>query len=82
MHTVPVYVLTLLIIVGLVIVMRRNIASLKNAYLMTIGVILIQAGIGYWQHFSGLPIGLVLAHMLGSALLLSAVTNVWDRTVN
>ena len=46
-----------------------------------VGVLLLQAAIGYIQHFTGLPIVLVILHMLGSALLGIATTNVWDRAV-
>ena len=33
------------------------------------------------KHFTGLPIGVVLLHMLGSALLVAAATETWDRQV-
>lgn len=35
---------------------------------------LAQGGIGYLQHFTGLPIGLVLAHLVGATVLLAAAT--------
>ena len=42
-------------------------------------VVLLQGVIGYTQHFTGLPILLVLFHMLGASLLAAAAINVWDR---
>lgn len=79
-HVLPVYLLVAATVIALVIAYRyRTSAHLKTALWWLAGVILIQAAIGYIQHFNGLPIGLVLLHMLGSAMLVSAATNVWDR---
>ncbi|WP_370517380.1 heme A synthase [Pseudactinotalea sp. HY160] len=37
--------------------------------------VLVQGGIGYWQYFTGLPEILVGLHLLGSGLVIAAVTN-------
>lgn len=37
-------------------------------------ILVIQGALGYWQYFTGLPEGVVLAHLLGSALFILAVT--------
>lgn len=81
LHVVPVYLLVIATLVGLVLVYRFKAApGLRAAYLGLTGVVVLQAVIGYVQHFTGLPIGLVLLHMLGAALLTAAATNVWDRS--
>lgn len=79
-HVVPVYLLIAATVVALFLAVRRGApAPLRTALWWMVAAILLQGAIGYTQHFTGLPIGLVLAHMLGSALLMVAATNVWDR---
>ncbi|GHD01533.1 COX15/CtaA family protein [Zhihengliuella salsuginis] len=85
LHTAPVYALVAATLVAAFLVYRRGqqataqISRLRRGLVLLVLVLLAQAGIGYWQHFTGLPIGLVLLHMLGSALLVAAAVNVWDR---
>lgn len=80
-HVVPVYLLVLATVVALVLAFRRPAdARLRNPLLLMLGVVLLQGAIGYIQHFTGLPILLVLAHMLGASLLAAAAANLWDRT--
>lgn len=52
---------------------RRYRPALRGA-LTVLTILLMQAGLGYWQYFTGLPEGVVLAHLLGSALFILAVT--------
>lgn len=90
LHTAPVYVLVAAAFVLAVLIFTRlrpsddrTVATarrLRTGLVLLIAVILAQGGLGYWQHFTGLPIGLVLLHMLGSALLVATAVNVWDRT--
>lgn len=42
--------------------------------LVVLAVVALQGGLGYWQYFTGLPEGVVLAHLLGAALFIVAVT--------
>src|SRR5699024_2749222 len=42
--------------------------------LLVLLIVALQAGLGYWQYFTGLPEGVVLAHLLGAALFILAVT--------
>ncbi|WP_102157500.1 COX15/CtaA family protein [Zhihengliuella halotolerans] len=85
LHTAPVYVLLAATLAAVVLVLRRLPGTdapsqgLRRGLLLLVLVLVAQGGIGYWQHFTGLPIGLVLVHMLGSALLAAAAANVWDR---
>ncbi|GAB3844261.1 COX15/CtaA family protein [Nesterenkonia populi] len=80
LHVVPVYILC----AATVVLMVRN-AQLKaspaqrRAGWFLLAVIVLQGIVGYWQHFTGLPIQLVWVHMLGSALTVVAAANVWDR---
>ena len=81
MHALPVYLILAATLVLLFTVHGAAGASTRQrgAVLRLLGVLVLQAGIGYAQHFTGLPVGLVILHMLGSALLVAAATAVWDR---
>lgn len=80
LHVVPVYMLCAATVL-LLITQLRLATSLnqRRAVWFLIGVILAQGVLGYWQYFAGLPIGLVWAHMLGSALTVVASTSIYDR---
>lgn len=80
-HVIPVYVLLAAALVLLFTVRRATGASRlqRASVLRLLGAIAFQAAVGYTQHFTGLPIGLVILHMLGAALLVSAATEAWDR---
>lgn len=57
---------------------RRALPELDAAgrAVIWVGVaVLVQGGIGYWQYFTGLPEFLVGLHLLGSGLVIAAVTN-------
>ena len=79
-HVLPVYILVAAALVALFLAMR-NTADLKlrTPLLLLVGVVIVQGIIGYVQHFTGLPVLLVLLHMLGASLLAAAAINVWDR---
>ena len=47
----------------------------SRAALLVLGVELVQAAIGIAQYHLGLPIGLVLLHLLGASLAVAAATN-------
>lgn len=47
----------------------------SRAVVLLLLVELVQAGIGLTQYHLGLPLGLVIAHLLGAALSIAAVTN-------
>lgn len=80
-HVVPVYLLVIASLLGLYLVFRtRASVRLKRGYIMLVVVVLLQGAIGYTQFFLGLPIGVVMLHMVGTALLTAAATNVWDRS--
>lgn len=82
MHTAPVYLLVLALVMFLVLAYRiEGNPKLRSAGWWLVAVVALQAAIGYTQHFTGLPVVLVILHMLGASLLLVASTNVWDRAV-
>lgn len=79
-HTLPVYLLCAAVVVLLVRQRGRGASPAQRRAAGRLAVVLVvQAAIGYTQHFLGLPIVLVLAHMLGAALLMVAATSVYDR---
>ena len=69
-HAVAVY-LTIAATFGAVFVIRNT------ASLLLLAVEVVQAGIGLSQYHLGLPIGLVLLHLLGAALAIAAATNLF-----
>lgn len=80
-HVVPVYLLVAATIFALAYAIAKGAPKeLRTGLWLLVGVVVLQGAIGYIQHFNGLPIALVLAHMLGSALLVAAAFNVWDRS--
>ena len=83
LHALPVYLMTAAALVLLVVVLRQHSSRLQriSAWAL-VGVIAFQAIIGYAQHFTGLPIGLVILHMLGTGLVVWAMTTAWDRQVS
>ncbi|TFI13267.1 heme A synthase, partial [Thiopseudomonas sp. 4R-3cl] len=82
-HVVPVYLLLAAALVLFFTVRRAAGASRlqRAAVLRLLLALVFQAAVGYTQHFTGLPIGVVLLHMLGSALLVASATEAWDRQV-
>ncbi|HAY42187.1 MAG TPA: heme A synthase [Micrococcaceae bacterium] len=82
MHTAPVYLLVVAAIAVLILAHRTGgNPRVRAAGWWLVLVIVVQAAIGYTQHFTGLPITLVLLHMLGASLLLVSATHLWDRAV-
>ncbi|WP_258933174.1 hypothetical protein [Nesterenkonia pannonica] len=82
LHVVPVYILCAAAALLLVRTIRADASSAqRRAAWFLLTVIVLQGAVGYWQHFTGLPVQLVWVHMLGSALTMVAAANVWDRTL-
>ena len=52
-------------------------ARLRRAWVALLGVELLQGLVGYVQYFTALPIGLVLAHMVGTTLFAVALGHLW-----
>ncbi|WP_051388957.1 COX15/CtaA family protein [Arthrobacter sp. 35W] len=78
-HVLPVYLLVISSVIVLVLLWRRGSGdALRAGAMLLVGAVVFQGAIGYAQHFTGLPPLLVGLHMLGSALLLAAGTNLAD----
>lgn len=76
-HVLPVYLLVATTVVLLVMAYRNpRFVPLRRPLLLFAAVVALQAVIGYWQHFTGLPILLVGLHMLGASLLAAACAHV------
>lgn len=69
------------LLVGLLVAVRitETTPQLRRAVSLVLVVTVVQGLIGYTQYFTGLPEALVLAHMLGAALLVVTVTLVLLR---
>ena len=75
LHAASVWAFVAVLVVVLVMLRRRGVSGLPWVTGSALVVVtLAQGAIGYVQLFTGLPIGLVNLHMLGAALLASAVT--------
>ena len=68
LHATAVY-LTIAATLGAVLVLR------STASVLLLAVEIVQAAIGLTQYHLGVPIGLVLLHLLGAALAVAAATN-------
>ncbi|MGO1193651.1 MAG: COX15/CtaA family protein [Nesterenkonia sp.] len=80
LHVVPVYILCAAAIV--IVIRQRGLAASsgqRRAAWFLVAVIVLQGALGYWQHLTGLPILLVVLHMLGAAMTIVACTTVHDR---
>lgn len=74
--------------IAVLVLLASTIATLSTAHAtgapravrrrggMLVAVLLVQAGIGYWQYLAGVPELLVGIHVLGSVLVIIAVTSV------
>lgn len=79
LHAVPAYVITAGALFAVVLVIRHRIRGPFGAgAVLLLAVTLLQGVIGFTQYYTGVPVLLVGAHMLGAALLISAATNTAD----
>ena len=62
---------------ALLLIVGRGDRRLRGAVLGVLGMALLQAVIGYSQYLTGLPLGLVLAHLVGTTLYTVAVAHLW-----
>ncbi|MDR6891151.1 COX15/CtaA family protein [Falsarthrobacter nasiphocae] len=72
-HSVLIYAIVAVLVVLLLRLTRQGSPAAGTVWL-ALGVVLAQGVIGYIQHFTGLPIPVVAAHMLGSTAVVAAVT--------
>lgn len=74
-HAGAVWLLVLLTVVALL--MAWGTPRVQRALVILLVIEAVQGLIGYVQFFTALPVALVTAHMLGTALFAAAVTHVW-----
>ena len=80
-HSIAVWALLAATLWTLVLVRRGGAGpGVERAVRALIGVEVAQGAIGYAQYFTGVPVGLVAAHVLGSMLVLVAAIQVLLRT--
>lgn len=78
-HVVPVYVLVAAALVLLILIWRNGRGDMmRNAAILLFASVLFQGAIGYWQYFTGIPVLLVIVHMVGASLMLAVGTNIMD----
>ena len=65
-------------VLALLIVLVRTRAStaLYRRVTVLLGVLVLQAGVGYWQYFTDVPSGLVAVHVAGATAVFAAAVMV------
>ncbi|WP_342371967.1 COX15/CtaA family protein [Propioniciclava soli] len=77
-HAWSVWALVALTVLG--VVWAWSDARLRRLWLILLGAELLQGLIGYVQYFTHLPLGVVLAHMVGTTVFTAALGHVWLLT--
>ncbi len=79
-HAVPVYLIVAAVLLGLVLARRHRwpvpVASGLNVLM---AVLVLQALIGYYQYFNGVPVVAVALHLVGSAVLVWAAARTVEK---
>jgi cytochrome c oxidase assembly protein subunit 15 len=79
-HAVPVYLIVAAVVLGLVLARRHRwpvpVASGLNVLM---AVLVLQALIGYYQYFNGVPVVAVALHLVGSAVLVWAAARTVEK---
>lgn len=79
LHAAPVYLMVALALVLLIMMYRTKTSyRQRRAVWGFTAVLVFQAVVGFYQHFNGLPILVVLFHMLGTGLVAWMMTIVLD----
>lgn len=79
LHALPVYVMTFIAVVLLIVMYRINTSRRqRHAVWGFTAVLVFQALVGFYQHFNGLPELVVGLHMLGTGLVVWAMTILLD----
>ncbi|MDK7749967.1 COX15/CtaA family protein [Brevibacterium sp. UMB10442] len=78
LHAIPVWLMTAGTIYGLILARKEKLASVTRAFTFLLIVEVAQGIIGYTQFFTGLPVPLVMAHIVGLCLVITAAVFVVD----
>ncbi len=73
-HSGSAWLLTLASIVSVVVLRRAGHVRSARAALLLLGTVVAQGAIGYIQYFTGLPIGVVILHLIGLTLVTVAAS--------
>ncbi|MEO7588389.1 MAG: COX15/CtaA family protein [Arachnia sp.] len=68
-HSASAWLLTLATIASLVVFRRAGKVRATRAAMLLLGAVALQGVIGYIQYFTGLPIGVVILHLIGLTLV-------------
>jgi cytochrome c oxidase assembly protein subunit 15 len=80
-HTSTVWILVAATVVATVLAHREPApAKLRTALGWLLAFLVAQGAVGYGQYFTGLPIGLIILHIIGSVLVWVTVVSVFLRT--
>ncbi len=83
LHVMPVWMLTAAALILAFLVYRIGGSRLqKRSVVLLLVAIIYQGLVGYIQYFTGVPIGLVLFHLLGTGLSVSAVAYAADKQLS
>lgn len=78
LHSLPVWLLLACTVAVLVLAHRQRLGHLFRATRVLLFVELAQGAIGYIQYFTGLPVWVVAAHLVGACATIAAATTVVD----
>lgn len=79
LHVAPVYLMVFLAIILLIVMYRIDTSHRQRRAVWGFTAVLVyQALVGFYQHFNGLPIAIVLLHMVGIGLVAWAMTIILD----
>lgn len=74
LHALPAYAVVALVLVGLLVGRRTWPMAVRRSLQLVGLVVIMQALIGFYQFFNGLPILVVALHLIGSALFVAVVS--------
>ncbi|MFI7581889.1 heme A synthase [Kocuria sp. M1N1S27] len=79
-HAVPVYLIVVAVVLGMVLARRhRWPVALASSLNLMLAVLVLQALIGYYQYFNGVPLVAVALHLVGSAVLIWATARTVEK---
>ncbi|WP_233557870.1 COX15/CtaA family protein [Tessaracoccus antarcticus] len=68
-HSASAWLLTITSVASLVVLRRAGHRRATRAATMLLGTVILQGVIGYIQYFTGLPVGVVILHLIGLTLV-------------
>lgn len=78
-HAVPVYLVILVLVACFVLGRRTWPMALRRALQLVAFMVILQGLIGYYQYLNGLPILVVMLHLLGSSLFIATTASAVEK---